>query len=195
VDILRPRKGAADAPTRSPQVTLSDLFWGFAKIGLSGFGGVMPWARRALVDERRWLTAEDFISLLGLCQFLPGPNVINLAICVGRRFQGARGAVAASLGLVLAPLCIIIALSILYDRYGELPAIRAILRGISAVGAGLIIALGLRMAFDLRKRPELLLVAAATFIAIAILRWPLPAVMLGLAPLSVWAAARWSGRP
>ena len=76
-----------------------------------------------------------------------------------------------------------------------MPAIRAILRGISAVGAGLIIALGLRMAFDLRKRPALLLVAAATLVAIAILRWPLPAVMLSVAPLSIWLAARWFGKP
>lgn len=183
------REGTRRTLSAAPAITRSELFWNFCKIGLSGFGGVMPWARRALVEKHRWLTSEEFTYLVGICQFLPGPNIINLSIWVGNRFQGPSGALAATLGLILGPFCIVIALGALYERYGELHAIQSMLRGISAVGAGLILALGLRMAFDLMKYRAMLLFAVATFIAIAVLRWPLPWVMLGLAPLALAAAA------
>lgn len=188
-------ENARGDPQGALALSRSELFWNFCKIGLSGFGGVMPWARRALVEKHRWLSSEEFTSLVGICQFLPGPNIINLSICVGNRFHGPSGGRAATLGLVLGPFCIVIALGALYERYGELQAIQSMLRGISAVGAGLILALGLRMALDLLKYRAMLLFAVATFVAIAVLRWPLPWVMLGLAPLALGTAARFFGGP
>ena len=77
-----------------------ELARGFCEIGLLGFGGVLPWARWMVVEQRRWLTGAEFTDLLALCQFLPGPNVVNLSVALGARFQGARGALASLAGNV-----------------------------------------------------------------------------------------------
>jgi chromate transporter len=165
--------------TDAPRPTLQQLFGGFCLIGLSGFGGVLPWARRYIVERFRWLPPGEFAALLGICQIMPGPNVMNLALCIGSRFQGWRGAVVAPLGMMLAPMAIVLALGLAYLHYGELPMVRAVLRGISAVGAGLILAAGLRMLFDYRRRLPALGLAALVFAAIGWLRLPmLPVVAL-----------------
>ena len=161
------------------------LFRGFARVGLSGFGGVLPWARRLLVESERWLTAEEFNVLLGLCQFLPGPNVVNLAVAVGVRSCGWRGAVAGALGLMIGPVLIALLLGVLYAAYGEMPAVQSVLYGITLVGAGLIIATGLRMGLNVKNRMVYLPFAAAAFIGLVFLHWPLPAVMIGGALLTV----------
>ena len=96
---------------------LRALFLAFSSVGLSGFGGVLPFARRMLVEERQWMTAEEFNAQLGLCQFLPGPNVVNLAVVVGKRYQGALGAIVAPVGLLAGPLAIVLVLALLYDAY------------------------------------------------------------------------------
>jgi chromate transporter len=180
-------------PMETQQISLGELFRGFFQIAMSGFGGVLPWARRIIVEERAWITSEEFTALLGLCQFLPGPNIVNLAICIGARFRGTRGAIVAFIGLLIPPFFIIIALGALYERYGNIPTINAMLRGISAVAAGLILSTGLKMAADLRKQPLLLACSGLMLVGVAILRWPMPAVMFGLAPFSLWAAARLCG--
>ena len=161
------------------------LFRGFARVGLSGFGGVLPWARRLLVDTERWLTAEEFNVLLGLCQFLPGPNVVNLAVAVGVRCCGWRGAVAGALGLMMVPVLIALLLGLLYAAYGDIPAVRSMLYGITLVGAGLIIATGIRMGINVKQRRLYLPFAAAAFVALVFLHWPLPMVMIGGAALTV----------
>lgn len=178
------------APQTSESATKSvpspaALFFGFSRVGMSGFGGVLPWARRLLVETEGWLSAEEFNVLLGLCQFLPGPNVINLAVAVGVRFCGWRGALSGALGLMLGPVLIALVLGLLYDCYGELPAVQSMLHGITLVGAGLIIATGIRMGMNVKNRALYLPFAAAAFAAIALLHWPLPAVMLGGAALTI----------
>src|SRR3954463_901159 len=84
----------ADAPG------LVALFAAFAKMSLSGFGGVLVWARRAIVDQHRWMTADEFNETFALCHFLPGPNIVNLSVVFGSRFRGIPGAIAAFCGLV-----------------------------------------------------------------------------------------------
>lgn len=167
------------APAVSP-IGLKALFLGFSNIGLSGFGGVLPFARRLLVEQRGWLTADEFNTLLGLCQFLPGPNVINLSVVVGARYRGVAGSVAAVAGLLAGPIAIALVLALVYDHYGSLPAVQGMLRGIAAVGCGLLFATAIRMGMAVREKRFLLPFAVLVFVAIAILRWPLPAVMLGL---------------
>lgn len=168
-----------------PAPTPAALFIGFSRVGLSGFGGVLPWARRLLVETEGWLSAEEFNVLLGLCQFLPGPNVVNLAVAVGVRFCGWRGAVAGALGLMLGPFLVALLLGLLYNHYGELQAVQSMLHGITLVGAGLIIATGIRMGMNVKNRVLYLPFAAAAFVAIAILHWSLPGVMLGGAALTI----------
>lgn len=158
---------------------LRALFLGFSAVGLSGFGGVLPFARRMLVDERRWMSAEEFNTQLGLCQFLPGPNVINLSVLVGKRYQGLAGAVVAPLGLLLAPLLIVLLLGLAYDAWGSLPQAQAMLRGIAAAGCGLLFATAWRMGAAIKDKALFLPFALLTVAGIAWLRWPMPAVMLG----------------
>ena len=153
----------------------------------------MPWARRMLVEERRWLSDEEFSEMLSLCQVLPGPNIVNMAVCVGTRFRGARGAIAAFLGLLSAPFAIVLALAALFTQYGELSAISAAFRGISAAAAGLVVAMGLKMASSRRLRSAMALFALAAFVGIALFRLPLGLFLLGAAPASI-AAAAWRRR-
>ena len=169
------------------------LFLTFFTIALSGFGGTLPFARRTLVERKAWLTPEDFTETLSLCQTLPGPNIVNMSIVVGARACGWRGSVAASLGLVGAPVIIVIALGMLYNRFGGLETVRDALLGLGASASGLIVATAGRMAEPLlRSRPWLaapfILVA---FAAVAVLRLPLSYVLLVLGPLSIAAAWFW----
>ena len=164
---------------RHSSPSLGGLFLGFSAVGLAGFGGVLPFARRMLVEDRRWMTAEDFNTQLGLCQFLPGPNVVNLAVVVGKRHHGWRGAIVAPLGLLAGPVLIVLLLALLYDRYGGLPQAQGLLRGIAAVGCGLLFATAWRMGMAIRNKRRFWPLTGLTVIAIALLRWPMPLVMIG----------------
>ena len=174
-------------------VTLSALFLGFLQIALSGFGGVLAWARRLIVEQRRWLDDRDFTDMLSLCQFLPGPNIVNLSIYVGARFRGPLGAVAAFTGLLAVPMAIALGLGTLYARFGDVGAARGGFVGISAAAAGLVIATALKMAASHVRKPVALAFGLAAFGAVGALRWPMIEVLLVLAPLSVavaWARPR-----
>jgi chromate transporter len=162
------------------------LFIAFFKVGIQGFGGVLPSARRVLVEETGWFTEEAFMNAWGLAQALPGGNIINLSINFGLRCAGPRGALAAFLGLTLAPLAVMIGLGILYTRYGQLPGVDGMLRGIAAAGAGLVSATGLKFAMSPRMRSPLAIFAIASFVLSALLKWPLALVLLVLAPPCWW---------
>ena len=162
----------------TPTPNLTALFCGFSAVGLSGFGGVLPFARRLLVEKRRWMTAEEFNAQLGLCQFLPGPNVVNLAVIVGKRYQGLRGALVAPLGLLTGPVLVVLLLAQLYDHYGALPQVQSLLRGLAAVGCGLLFAMAWRMAQAIPKKRVFWPFTVFTVSAIAFLRWPMPGVMV-----------------
>lgn len=176
----------------APRPSLLDLYFCFQSIALRSFGGVLPWTRLVLVEERQWLTADDYADLLNLCQFLPGPNMGNLCIVVGNRFRGIPGAMAALLGLTLTPFIIVIGLAVLYAHYGQIPAIRGIIDGTAAAAAGLIGGMALKMAQPLWCSRSLrgLLILALSFIGVGILRWHLALVMLVLAPLSILVAKK-----
>ena len=174
---------------------LRALFLAFSSVGLSGFGGVLPFARRMLVEERQWMTAEEFNAQLGLCQFLPGPNVVNLAVVVGKRYQGALGAIVAPVGLLAGPLAIVLLLALLYDAYGSLPVAQGMLRGIAAVGCGLLFAMAWRMGLAIKGKFAFLPFTALVVVAIAWLRWPMPWVMVAGLVLSGGLAYVRLGRP
>jgi chromate transporter len=156
---------------------------------------VLPFARRMLVERRGWLSPEEFNDVLGLCQFLPGPNIVNVSVAVGARFRGVVGSLAAFLGLMAAPMAIVLALATLYDRFGHIPAAHGAVGAVAAAAAGLVLATGLKMALPFRKLAIGSRFAAAVFlsltlVAVAVLRVPLLALLLVLAPLSVAVAWR-----
>ena len=184
------------APTTAAAPTLSELFRAFALVSVSGFGGALPWARRMVVEQRKWMTAEEFNETFSLSQFLPGPNLINFSVVYGSRFGGAAGAVVALAGLLGPPLVIVTILAALYARFGDIAVLTRILGGIASAAAGLIIANVAKMAEPLfRKRWNFApFVAIAGFIAVALVQWPLPYVFAVLAPVSVALAWAWMPR-
>jgi chromate transporter len=165
--------------------TVAGIFTGFFMIGVRGFGGVLPWARRTIVEERKWLTATEFTEVLGLCQFLPGGNIINVSVAVGSRFRGSAGAVAAILGLMLAPVAIVIGLGAVYDQFAEQPVVRRAFAGLAAGASAFVLAASLKIAAPLRGRRLATAIAVLTFVAIALLRLPLPLAMPVLAVVSI----------
>lgn len=186
----------SDAPAAPPSAihapSLAELFVAFAKMSLYGFGGVLPWTRRIIVEEKRWMTPEQFNEAFSLSQFLPGPNVVNLSVVFGSRFRGIPGGLVALVGLIGPPVVIVTALGMLYARFGEIEPLRRILTGVAAAAVGLFIAVTVKMAEPVFRRGLSFgpVVAVAAFVAVGILRWPLPWVLAVLAPLSI-ALAWW----
>ena len=169
-----------------------DLAWVFNRMALQGFGGVLAVAQIELVERTGWLTREEFVEALSVAQVLPGPNVCNLALMVGDRFFGWRGAFAALLGMMLLPLAIVLALAAAYEHWAHLPQVSGALRGMGAVAAGLVIATALKLALALKSSPLGVPLCVAfgglTFGAVALARLPLAWVVCGLGALAVGAA-------
>jgi chromate transporter len=189
-----PAVPALDKLTSAPPGLIA-LFVAFAKMSLAGFGGVLVWARRGIVEQHRWMTAEEFNETFALCHFLPGPNIVNLSVVFGSRFRGIAGGVAAFAGLLGPPMVIVMILAALYQRFGEIDALRRILAGVSCAAVGLLISVVLRMMMPLIKKRDIIGVVtlAAVFTAVGLLRLPLPAVLLVAIPLSIaiTVALRW----
>jgi chromate transporter len=172
--------------SQSPPGLLT-LFMAFAKMSLAGFGGVLVWARRGIVDQHKWMTAEEFNETFALCHFLPGPNIVNLTFVFGSRLRGLPGAVAAFSGLVGPPALIMVVMGVLYHRFGEIEALRRVLSGVACAAIGLMLAVVFRMMTPLIKRRDVagLLMLVAVFVAIGIFRLPLAEVLLVAIPLSI----------
>src|ERR1700735_4886382 len=177
---------APESPISTPP-SLIALFVAFAQMSLAGFGGVLVFARRAIVDRHRWMTAEEFNETFALCHFLPGPNIVNLSVVFGSRFRGIPGSLAAFAGLVGPPVVIVTILAALYARFGEIDALRRILAGVACAAVGLLISTVLRMMMPLIRQHDFvgLAVLAAVFVAIGVVRLPLPAVLLVAIPASI----------
>ena len=174
-------------------VTRSTLFASFLKMGLLGFGGVLPWARRVLVDERRWLSDREFAELIGLCQVLPGPNVVNLAVIVGSRTHGPLGSLIAVSAILFVPVGVVLLLAAFYASVAHDPLARAAIGAASAAAAGLILGTAIRLLMQTRPPPRGLLTGAAAFVTVGVLQWPLVWVMLVLVVVAIateWHATR-----
>jgi chromate transporter len=189
LDSPRPAASPAEIPqtaVQTPPPGLVALFFAFAKMSLAGFGGVLPFARRAIVEQHRWMSADEFNETFALCHFLPGPNIVNLSFVFGSRFRGIQGGLAAFLGLVGPPMVLVMGLAALYAHFGDIPALRRTLAGISCAAIGLLVATVFRMMMPLIKRRELppLLLMIAVFVAIGVARWPLQFVLLAAIPVS-----------
>lgn len=169
---------------RAHPQSLTDLFISFSVLALQGFGGVLAIAQRELVERKRWFTNEEFVEEWSVAQIMPGPNIVNLAIMIGQRYFGVRGVLAALAGMFTAPLIVVLSIALLYAQYASHPGVIGALRGMGAVAAGLVVATGLRLASSLKS--SVMGVALNTvlgllgFVAVALLRWPLVYVLLGL---------------
>jgi len=172
------------------RVPLSDLFVGFLKVSLSGFGGGLVWARRAVVEQQQWMGEQEFAETLTLCQLMPGPNIVGITVCVGAKLRGAIGAIA---GFILVPWTVGLTIGGIVLRNAEIAVLQNILSGLSASAAGLLIGTGLRLLMH-RSRRTALLFAGLAFAGMAFTRLPLPIVLLALAPIGIAVAGLESAR-
>ena len=174
---------ALDTPLSAP-TSLSDLFWSFTWLALQGFGGVLAVVQREMVEKKRWMTQEQFVEDWAVAQVMPGPNVVNLALMIGGRYFGWTGALAALAGMISAPLVLLLLVAALYGTVADTAAAQGALRGMGAVAAGLITATGIKLIGALRTNPlgmgACAGLAGLTFVAIALLRWPLMGVLAGV---------------
>jgi chromate transporter len=170
-------------------VSKQELFFGFLKIGLLGFGGIAPWARHVIVEEKRWVTDKEFAAILGIGQILPGPNTMNASVILGDRFQGVTGVLVCLLGQMAMPLVIVTGLALVYERFASVPEVRAALVGAAAGAAGLVLGTALKMIQKIRPSALAILMAIIVLVAIGVLEWPLVPVVFVVVPLSIAAAS------
>ena len=175
-----------------PPISRAALFASFLKMGLLGFGGVLPLARQVLVVERRWFDDRAFAELIGMCQVLPGPNVVNLSVVIGSRTHGPLGALIALTGLLFVPVVVMLAIAYFYAAIAHDPLTRSAIAAASAAAAGLILGTGLRLLMQTRPPLRGLLTGGAAFVAVGVLHWPLFWVILVLVVVAI--GAEWSAR-
>jgi chromate transporter len=176
-----------DPPLARPR-SLGHLFWAFSVLALQGFGAVIAIAQRELCERRRWLRPDEFVTLLGTAQVLPGPNVCNLSLMIGDRFFGWRGALVALAGMIAAPMALLLVLAwLLGEAATQAHAqdlVQGTLKGIATVAAGQIIGTVLKLAAAIKEHvlgwPVCAGLMALAFAMMAVLHWPLVWVLLGL---------------
>ena len=172
--------------------SLTDLFVSFTLLALQGFGGVLAVVQRELVEKKRWMTRDEFFEDWAVAQIMPGPNVVNLSLMIGGRHFGLKGAMAALAGMLTVPLILVLLLALVYAQFADHPGVAGALRGMGAVAAGLIAATGLKLSGALLKNVLSLRLCIAfgvvCFVAVALLRWPLFYVLLGLGSVACTTA-------
>jgi chromate transporter len=185
-----PTSAATSGSTVRP--TVLELFIAFSTISLSGFGGVLYWSRRVLVERRKWMTSAEFNDAYALCQILPGPTIVNLSVVFGRSIRGLPGAAVALVGLIGPGLVIVTFFGFLYSIFGTIDALQRMLTGVAAAAAGLVISVSAKLAEPLFEQNNWLVyaVVVAVFVTIGLLRWPIWWVLLVLIPLSIAIAWR-----
>jgi chromate transporter len=178
----------ADERKSVEHVALAALFMAFLKVSLCSFGDGLVWARHIAVEQRRWINEAEFADILSLCQSMPGPNVVGIAVCVGAKLRGLIGAITAVSGFVLIPWTVGFSLGVLYLEHAHRAVLQNILGGVSAAASGMLIATGIRMLTPHRSRPQALVVAALAVGGMVLTKLPLVIVLFSLAPLSIAVA-------
>ena len=196
---MPPNSGPPPADALNAPRSRADLFWSFTWLALQGFGGVVAVVQRELVENKRWLTREQFVEDWAVAQIMPGPNVVNLSMMIGDRHFGLSGALAALAGMLALPLLVVLALAALFVTVADQALAQSALRGMGAVAAGLVLATGIKLIGALRGNVmgplACSLLALAAFVAIVLLRWPLLWVLASVGGLGCLWAWRCLGPP
>lgn len=183
----------ADTPLEP--ASLAGLFLVCLKIGMLSFGGGLSgWLYREFVQQKRWIDTDDFASSMAMSQMLPGANVINLVICMGEQLRGPAGAISSAFGFLIGPFFAVIGLSMLIDSIGNAGSLQDALAGVAAAATGLLIVMcwhGVRRA---SRHLAGLAIVVAVAIAVGILKWPLLAVVVCVAPVSIAISWKRAGK-
>ena len=161
-------------------------FW--MKLGFVSFGGPagqIAIMHRELVERRRWISERRFLHALNYCMVLPGPEAQQLATYIGWLLHGTRGGIVAGALFVLPSLFILVALSWLYMRFGDVPAVNAVLHGIKPAVVAIVLAAAWRIGSRSLRHPLLWAIAAAAFVALFAFSVPFPLVIFAAALLGV----------
>lgn len=170
----------------APPPGLRELFIGMLQVALSAFGGgLSAWSQRIVVEQRRWMTNEQFLTGLTVARLFPGPNQINMAVYIGAQFRGLRGAFAALAGMLLVPFTALMALGVAYFWLHEIPAIDRVLAGVVAAAAGMALSMGFKILHEYWHDPVALLLAVAVFVAMEFFHLRLIPVVLVSGPLAM----------
>ena len=161
--------------------TLPELTRAFARIGILSFGGPaaqIALMHRELVDEKQWVTEEEYLSALSFCMLLPGPEAMQLATWIGWRKHGTLGGLIAGGLFVLPGAIIVLALSMIYAAWGTLPLVAALFTGVQAAVLAVVVEALLRVSKRALKSRAQWVIAALAFIALFCFAAPFPAVIL-----------------
>jgi chromate transporter len=178
----------ADRDAVPVTLTHAELFAGFFQAGIIGFGGVLPFARRIIVEQRRWMTQAEFNDLFSLCQFMPGANIVNFAFAFGARHQGVSGAAACVTGLLAAPIVIVLLLGVGYARFGGMTVVQHGLAGLAAAAGGLVVATAAKIAWPILRGVVPVGITVLAFGLVIVMHLSLPLTMLAVLPISVGLA-------
>jgi chromate transporter len=175
----------------SPTFGEAARFW--LKLGFVSFGGPagqIAILHREIVERRRWLAERPFTDALNFCMLLPGPEALQLAIFLGWKFHGVRGGLVAGLGFIGPAILLLLALSLLYARFGDLPAATGLLVGLKAAVLALVLQALVRIGRRaLRTRLHVAL-AIAAFVALEVLDVPFPLIVLAAGLTGLMSAGR-----
>jgi chromate transporter len=174
-------------------VTLAELTRTFAKIGCLSFGGPaaqISLMHRVILDEKKWVSEADYLRALSFCMLLPGPEAMQLAVWIGWRLHGVKGGLIAGGLFVLPGACIVLALSLIYAAFGQVPLIAALFTGVQAAVIAIVIEALIRVSKRALRSREAYLIAVAAFAALFVFKLPFPLVILAAA---IWGFIRTPG--
>ena len=168
-------------PARSQPVSFAEALRFWLKLGFISFGGPagqIAIMHAELVERRRWISEKRFLHALNFCMLLPGPEAQQLATYIGWLMHRTRGGIVAGALFVLPSLFILIALSWVYLRFGNLPMVAGIFYGIKPAVTALVLHATHRIGSRALKNWWMWSIAAAAFVAIFAFDTPFPAIVL-----------------
>ena len=156
------------------------------QVALSSFGGgLSAWSQRIVVEQRRWMTNEEFITGLTVARLFPGPNQINMAIYIGARFQGLAGALVAMAGMLMLPFSLLMLVGLAYFYLHTQMLVDRFLAGVVAASAGMALSMGFKIAGTYRHDPMAMALAIGSFLAMGVAHVRLVPLVLVLAPCAM----------
>jgi chromate transporter len=164
-----------------PTVSIAELTRTFAKIGCLSFGGPaaqIALMHREILDERKWVSEPDYLRALSFCMLLPGPEAMQLATWIGWRLHGVTGGLIAGSLFVVPGALVVLALSLVYATFGEVPVVAALFTGIQAAVIAIVVEALIRVSRRALKSREAYVIAVAAFLGLFVLDLPFPVIIL-----------------
>jgi chromate transporter len=192
--------GAAEVPSPAapipeapaPVASTWEIALTFNEISLSSFGGgLSAWSREMVVARKKWMDDPEFLSAMTICRILPGANQVNLAVFVGTKLNGLRGAGAALTGLIFMPTVLLMGIAALYAAFQRSHALQHVLAGFAAAAVAMTLQMVWKTGRTTLTSVVPIVLFAVTFVLSGVLRWPLWGTLLVAAPFGVaWAWRR-----